>query len=429
MNKTTDNKQRTKKLIISLAIAIVVALSFLLGYFVRYWATDATKKDFYEIFDLADKYFYGDITATEEDYANAMVSEIFGDYSKYYSPETYKAINENKDGFYKGAGISFYTSNTVAKVYAVYNNSPAKAAGIKANDVIKSGKAEGGELISFTIPTDVTHFLDALGMGDKYTLNVERAGQAELTPFNLTMSPFVRTYVEYYDSDNYMCFVTDENNLLKKDIIANNGSDIAITAPDVALIKLSGFEGSAATELALALSYMKDSGRTKLIFDLRNNGGGYMSVFQKVAAYVVSSTKTDYPIIAKYVEKGPVTNQYVSPKTVKQEHITKTVVLANRNTASASEALIGAMRFYRNIDDSTMVIVKNAESGTARTYGKGVMQTTFTLSSKGAIKFTTAKLYLPDGKTSIDGKGFVSYGLNAVSSDAQAVIRAHEILA
>ncbi|MDY6367200.1 MAG: S41 family peptidase, partial [Clostridia bacterium] len=68
--------------------------------------------------------------------------------------------------------------------------------------------------------------------------------------------------------------------------------------------------------------------------------------------------------------------------------------------------------------------------GYARTYGKGIMQTTFILSNGGAVKLTTAVIYQPDKTTCIHNTGVRVSGANAVlSSDNRAILRAVEILA
>jgi carboxyl-terminal processing protease len=82
-------------------------------------------------------------------------------------------------------------------------------------------------------------------------------------------------------------------------------------------------------------------------------------------------------------------------------------VLANENTASASECLLGVLVHYGDVlKNNSDVILEMNEEGAYRTYGKGIMQTTYMLLSGGALKLTTAKIYWPDGETSIHGVGF-----------------------
>ena len=91
-------------------------------------------------------------------------------------------------------------------------------------------------------------------------------------------------------------------------------------------------------------------------------------------------------------------------------------VLANKNTASASECLIGALLYYGDLLTKEKVILEEDATGVAKTYGKGIMQSTYILTNGGAFKLTTAKIYWPDATTSIHGIGFKD-GTKAVKED------------
>ena len=75
---------------------------------------------------------------------------------------------------------------------------------------------------------------------------------------------------------------------------------------------------------------------------------------------------------------------------------------ANGNSASASEALLGAMYSYGTLSYADVYLTKLGDAA-ARTYGKGIMQTTYT-SGNGALKLTTAQIYWPNG-TCIHDRG------------------------
>lgn len=80
----------------------------------------------------------------------------------------------------------------------------------------------------------------------------------------------------------------------------------------------------------------------------------------------------------------------------------------NGNTASASEALLGAMISYGTLGYGDIFVTQTAGEDSARTYGKGIMQTTFRNGATGeAIKLTTAEIYWPNG-VSIHGKGITA---------------------
>ncbi|MDE7373288.1 MAG: hypothetical protein K2N18_04415, partial [Clostridia bacterium] len=92
-------------------------------------------------------------------------------------------------------------------------------------------------------------------------------------------------------------------------------------------------------------------------------------------------------------------------------------VLADEHTASASECLIGVMIDYETIGFSDIYLHKNGK-GEARTYGKGIMQTSHDDDpSGGALKLTTAEIFWPKSDRSIHGVGVTpNDGANAISS-------------
>ena len=78
-------------------------------------------------------------------------------------------------------------------------------------------------------------------------------------------------------------------------------------------------------------------------------------------------------------------------------------------------------------DISRLVIEKN-DDGVAKTYGKGIMQTTYLMLDGGAFKLTTAVMYQPDKTTTIHGKGIIVSGDNATERGDSAILRALETL-
>ena len=104
------------------------------------------------------------------------------------------------------------------------------------------------------------------------------------------------------------------------------------------------------------------------------------------------------------------------------EHLTAISVIANERSASASECLIGALICYGDIFSADRLIIEKNLDGVAKTYGKGIMQTTYKLISGGAFKLTTARILWPDG-TCIHGKGIYTSEENSVLKE-HAVERA-----
>jgi carboxyl-terminal processing protease len=196
---------------------------------------------------------------------------------------------------------------------------------------------------------------------------------------------------------------------------------------DVGYIKLDLFEGGVVSQFATALSYMFDSGKTKLILDLRDNGGGRVNILTQIASYLIYNEGKATSLVMKTEERSGSDNYYTVANNF-DTRLQKLIVLANNNTASASECLIGALLCYGDNFDKNgndLVIEKNSQ-GIAKTYGKGIMQTTYLLLNGGAFKLTTGRVLWPDGRC-IHGVGVIATGDNAVEKGF-AVQRAIQIV-
>ena len=104
-------------------------------------------------------------------------------------------------------------------------------------------------------------------------------------------------------------------------------------------------------------------------------------------------------------------------------------MLADGNTASASECLIGAMAYYKKAFTLDNLVITEHD-GKYTTYGKGIMQTTYRNFVTGeGIKLTTDYIFQPDETTTIHGVGFIATEGNGVINESLSVPRALEILA
>ena len=118
-----------------------------------------------------------------------------------------------------------------------------------------------------------------------------------------------------------------------------------------------------------------------LIVDLRNNGGGVVSAAEGIADYLTPDGKD----IVSFKGKGVEDSTYVAKDGHQMD--VPMVVLVNRESASASEVLTGALK-----DHELATVV-----GT-KTFGKGIAQGIFPLPDGSALKLTTAYYYVPSGE-------------------------------
>lgn len=418
-------KTRKFKLILSLVIALTVVVSFIGGYFSYYLINKKSVTVAADIARIMQDVGYivdsetGEIREiTEEEIAYALVNAFLDEYSAYFTAEEYKEKREQSKGSRAGVGVSFYTKEPI--VGKVSGNSPAKKAGIKVGDKIISGKANE-EQQTFKTSAQVVEFMRAAN-GNEMVFIVERDG--EQVTFNVTENDYITSYVTYFDSEKEFCFESETADGKPKGISREGG--MKELDEQTAYIRLDQFEGDAAEQLDGALSFMKERGRSKLVFDLRNNGGGSMSVLEDVAALLIDNDGKSRFTVA--VAKGKDSEEvFKTGRNAFYDNVTGIAVLANERSASASECLIGAMLSYGGeFSEDSLVIEKNSY-GVAKTYGKGIMQTTYMLLTGGAFKLTTARVFWPDQTTCIHGKGIFPTEINAVES-ARAIERAAETL-
>lgn len=421
-------KKLRKKRSISLIVAIIfIIASFLCGFFIKDIVLGRDKKALQEIAFYLKEYGVFDTESldlkqlSDDDLAKILTQNLSDDYATYYTPEEYKQIKANGKGDYKGIGVNLTDDLVIKKVII---NSPAFHAGMAQGDVIKS-VTFGEKTTVLNTLSDLKSFLLERSEKDVFVLSYLRNG--EINRINVCAKSFDATYVTYKDSECEMYFLSDKDGKITPTSKSVKNDAFPL---DVAYISLSSFEGNAGSELEDAIKFMFERGRTKLVFDLRDNGGGYMSVLSKVASnFIYNGGKSSSPIAYEKDNDGNFSIAYTKGNKF-PSHLTAISVIANEYTASASECLIGAMLYYKDkFSIDSLVIENDDDSNNCHTYGKGIMQTTYPLSNGGGIKLTTAVIYQPDKTTCIHNVGIIATSQNSCKkSDGVALKRAVDIL-
>ena len=192
-------------------------------------------------------------------------------------------------------------------------------------------------------------------------------------------------------------------------------------------VMITTFQRKTGEEFRLAIDELKTLGARGIVFDLRNNLGGVVSAVIEVLSYLVDDA---IPVIS--------TNKYNTEKTV-----TRTltdghkidiplVVLTNELTASAAELFTAALRDYRDVAELG-ASNKNITIVGKKTYGKGIMQSSYSLGDGSSVTFTTA-YYNPPSGVNYHGVGIspdlgyeVEWSLTVEGGDAQ-LLRAYSAL-
>lgn len=273
-----------------------------------------------------------------------LASYIEDDYSYYFTPEAKTQYDDDKQGIVKGGiGVQVVTEEDGSVlILDVYDDSPAQSAGIKTGDYIV---AVDGVNVS-----EIDDLSSAISGENGTTVRITvRRGENELA-YDVIRGQSQQTMVRYR------------------------------TIGDVMYIQLKSFNGNAVEKFQEAMDAVESQGCTGIVLDLRDNGGGDLSILEKIGNMILP----EGVIIYAQDRHG---NKISEINSSGADMDLPMVILTNGNTASASEALAGAAR-----DRGTAVLV-----GT-KTFGKGIMQTTYTLDNEGAFKLTTAKYYLPSGE-------------------------------
>ena len=311
---------------------------------------DISKEEMYE---AALNYLLQNNPELLEDAFTGLFDSL-DEHSVYYTDEQLKSFITNISGELCGVGVLVMTVDEGLFVSNVYDNTPAKEAGLKSGDIITA--VDGMSLAGVDISIAQQHIL-----GEENTpvrLTVKRNG----TTFDIV--PLRRKVV--IDSGMYQ--------------IIENGT--------IGYIALNEFNEKASEFIQKALDEFDSADISNIILDLRNNPGGSLYEYADVCNFFIPAG----PVIHLDF-KNPLKNftLYSENNNVRYNLI----VLLNENSASASEAFSAA------VQDTGVGIVVGQKS-----YGKGTMQNITKFNIGGGIKLTEAE-YLSPGKRSINGKGVI----------------------
>ncbi len=427
-----ENKLRNKIFIKTVGIILVAIVSFFAGFLTNCVANQENWSTLNWLVDKINKnYCYFDEQTgtyqkfTKDDIYKSIVNGLLDDYSAFYTREEYQDLVYTKNGNRYGIGISVSIlpndSQENLKVYSVTMNSPAERAGILEGDFILGGKASGNR-VNFNDYEEFDNFVKGIGENVLFTLYIERQGTE--IEISLAKEVFVSSYVLYKDNQKTYSFSSTGQ---EKPIGKESEGGISLLENDTAYIKFVKFEGDSANQLKIALEYMQARNKTKLILDLRKNGGGQLSILKEVGSYLLYKQGVSYPVVTYSKDVNNNYNCYTVSGNNYFQNIEKISVIADNGTASASECLIGALTYYQGAYSSDYLVISK-DNGIAKTYGKGIGQTTYLNTLTGeAVKFTTEYMYWPDKTTCIHGKGIQTSAQNSVE-DKDAIQRANQVL-
>jgi carboxyl-terminal processing protease len=420
-------KITAKKVWRALIVLLLAAILFVGGLLTGYFSVNRSVRTVNWLYQTVTTQYYKEIS--DEEFYSALVDGTLFDssgkglldsYSEYYSATAYATVSQQQAGSYTGMGAVLTYDGRNIKLYRVSGNSPAEKSGLVAGMYI-TGYGETDETEDRTeaeSSNDVTKFIYAQPEGETFYLWASEEEGGEEKAYAVYRAAYQQNYVFYADSETGYRFVGDS--ALTPEAYTTAYPDLP---SDTAIIRLDSFAGDAAEQFKSALGILKERGRKKLILDLRNNGGGQMTVLDQIAAYLCKNAPTGaFPVAVACYRSGK-REEFAANKNYYSEYMegVSVSVLANCNTASASEALIGAMVDYGTVEMKDIYLAK---IGTAevKSYGKGIMQTTFLNITTGeAVKLTTATVHWPVSGTTIHETG-ITADMGATSAECEGVV-------
>ena len=364
---------------------------------------------------MIDMFYYYDVS--EEDVRAAglegLNNNVLDRYSEYYTAEEYAAVISSNAGGRSGVGISFsyipaeYGAPIGGGLYIseVLGGSPADIAGVRAGMFVTAVKDSDGVVTQLGSSQELSSFIAGRADGEDFTLVTDRG------EFTLAKGAYKTSYCRMATNDGEWRIRYDGNGEMQ--VVFSESQTYACLPQGTAYLNLSQFYGDAPSEMAALIERFNAEGCTSLILDLRNNGGGYVDVMQKLSHLFLAEREGTYDVAmtADYKD-GSIETFYVAEDFSHTDagHLSAdctVTVLANNGTASASEALIGVLVsngvagyddiYVSDLSQSYLAAV-NMQDKNCRTYGKGIMQTTFEYQVTGeALKLTVARINWPNG--------------------------------
>jgi carboxyl-terminal processing protease len=282
---------------------------------------------------------------------DGMLEQLNDPYTTFLREQEYRDLTFNTTGNYAGLGIQIGVRNGWITVIAPLPDTPAERAGIQSGDRIVQvdGRSTFGwkeEQALKTLRGDA---------GTQIKVIVARPGVDDSLAFNLTRA---RIHVRSIEV-------------------------ATLLSPSVGYVQLRTVGENSPSELSDAISDLRKRGAKGLILDLRDNPGGLLEQGIKLTDFFLEPGQV---VVETRGRSAGSTKSYDADRPQLWSDL-PIVVLVNGGTASAAEIISGALQDH----DRALVV------GTT-TFGKGLVQTLFQLSSNEALKITTARWYTPSGR-------------------------------
>jgi carboxyl-terminal processing protease len=272
-------------------------------------------------------------------------------HSSFMDPRTYAQMRERQEGRYYGLGLTIVAIDGDITVVRVFEGSPAYSKGIRRGDVI--ARIESEDAKGWTSDQAVRRLKGP--KGTFVSIGIRRKGLEDLIPMDVMRDEITIPAVTAY-------FMVDGN---------------------TGYVRIDDFAEHTEEELTEALEAMQRKGLKRLVLDLRGNPGGQLDqAIRMVNLFVPRGS------LIVYTDGRAANADQEYRATENGQFLTSPmIVMVNRNSASASEIVAGALQDY----DRALVVGET-------TFGKALVQSVFRVSQGAGLALTTARYFTPSGR-------------------------------
>ncbi|MBN1180823.1 MAG: S41 family peptidase [Bacteroidales bacterium] len=352
-----EPKQRLK-----VFLPLVVVISIITGMFIgRFYKSQDSSK--YVIYPRTDKITniinyvskeYVDPIDKNEVVENTIpkILESLDPHSQYIPASDFEQVNETLEGNFSGIGVQFNMLNDTLIVIKAVANGPSEKVGIIAGDRIIT--VNDRDVAGVKMPSDSIVRLLKGPKGTQVQVGVQRKGIDDILLFDITR-------------DNIPLYSVDVAYMVNSEI---------------GYIRLNKFSRTTFEEFTEATAELLGTGMSKMILDLRGNGGGVLPA----AVRIIDQFLDEGQLIVYTEGNARKREEFRASKGGLCQGI-EVAILIDETSASASEIVAGGIQD----NDRGLVIGR-------RSFGKGLVQEQNMLPDGSAIRLTIARYYTPTGR-------------------------------
>lgn len=336
---------------------IAILFGFLIGNVVSFTKKETTNssvpselKEFVDTYNDIVNNYYDKVNKEEliDAGIKGMINYLDDPYATYFDGTSSTNFNQTLEGNYEGIGIEVTLDNNKVKITKVFADTPAKKAGIKVGDYITKVNGESVEGKSLS---DVVSLIKN-AKNKEVEITITRDNQEKTMKVTRTTVDMPYTSSKVYEE---------------------NGKKIGY-------LKIEMFSNNITKQVKKELESLKKKNIDKLVIDVRDNPGGYLTQVTEILSLFMTKKDVIYQLQTKN------NKEKVYGTSSKATYSYPVVVLINENSASASEILASAFKE-----------TYNAEIVGVNSYGKGTVQKTGDLNNGDTIKYTVQKWLTPKG--------------------------------